>query len=107
MWLESERDRGAGARASEGGTPLNLTLSLSRSSFGPPPRARLLASPLPAPNLGELHAHAYIKNPGKTLPFLPPPQIMVASTTAFLGASRFGLAPSATKTATAGLKVRW
>lgn len=30
---------------------------------------------------------------------------MVASTTAFLGASRFGLAPSATKTATAGLKV--
>jgi photosystem I subunit 10 len=30
---------------------------------------------------------------------------MIASTTAFLGASRFGLAPSSTKTATAGLKL--
>jgi len=35
-----------------------------------------------------------------------PPQIMIASTTAFLGASRFGLAPSSTKTATLpGLKL--
>jgi photosystem I subunit 10 len=31
--------------------------------------------------------------------------IIIASTTAFLGASRFGLAPSATKTSTAGLKL--
>lgn len=31
--------------------------------------------------------------------------IMIASTTAFLGASRFGLAPSANKTSTAGLKL--
>ena len=30
---------------------------------------------------------------------------MIASPTAFLGASRFGLAPSANKTATAGLKL--
>lgn len=30
---------------------------------------------------------------------------MISSVTAFLGASRFGLAPSATKTATAGLKL--
>ena len=30
---------------------------------------------------------------------------MCASTTAFLAASRFGLAPSSTKTATAGLKL--
>ncbi|KAK9088498.1 hypothetical protein Scep_027580 [Stephania cephalantha] len=69
----------------------------SHSSTSAPVQSLVALQPMRQKGKGALGAHCFIGSPTNI--------IMVASTTAMLFAGRFGLAPSANRKATAGLKL--